>query len=100
MNTLTVNEKNKIVCDAKAAADYMKNGIHRENSWVRVCLLYKGSLATPNKRGVGRLVDALSIYFYDVGFGSKDIGTHYEIACSDAGVSEKAREFIAGWLEK
>jgi len=86
--------------EAKAAAEYMKNGIHRNNSWVRVCLLYKGSHGTPSARGVDRLVDALSIHFDGVGFGSNDIGTHYEIACSDAGVSEKALEYISGWLAK
>ena len=89
-----------ITQEAKAAADYMKNGIHRNNSWVRVCLLYKGSHAAPNEKGIDRLVDALSIHFDGVGFGSNDIGTHYEIACSDSGVSEKANEYIAGWLAK
>lgn len=86
--------------EAKAAAEYLKNGIHRDNSWVRVCLLYKGSHGTPNAKGIDRLVDALSIHFDGVGFGSNDIGMHYEIACSDASVSEKANEYIAGWLAK
>ncbi len=86
--------------EAKAAAEYLKNGIHRNNSWVRVCLLYKGSHAAPNSKGIACLVDALSIHFDGVGFGSNDIGMYYEIACSDASVSEKAREYIAGWLAK
>lgn len=86
--------------EAKAAAEYLENGIHRNNSWVRVVLIYKGSYHSPDKKGVDRLVDALSIHFDGVGFGSSDIGTHYEIACSDAGVSDKAREYISGWLAK
>ena len=100
MTTLTKQQQSKIKREAKAAADYMKNGIHRDNSWVRVCLLYKGSFATPSKSQIDRLVDALSIHFDGVGFGLKDIGEHYEIACSKSSASKLAGEYVNGWLAK
>ena len=99
MTTLTKQQQSKIKREAKAAADYMMDGIHRDNSWVRVCLIYKGSHGV-SERGVGRLVDAMSIHFDGVGFGMKDIGEHYEIACSKSSVSKLAGEYVNGWLAK
>lgn len=87
----------KIKREAQAAAEYLKNGIHRRNSWVRVCLIYKGSY---NAKGIARLVDALSIHFPDVGFASSDIGTHFEIACSDGDTAKLAYEYVNGGLAK
>ena len=97
---LTTKQKARITREAKAAADYMKNGIHRDNTWVRVCLIYKGSHAAPNARGITRLVDALAIHFDGFGFASTDIGTHYEIACSSKRVINLAAEYVNGWLAK
>jgi hypothetical protein len=98
--TLTTKQKAQVTREAKAAAEYMKNGIHRGNTWVRVCLIYKGSHATPNVRGISRLVDALSIHFDGVGFASTNIGAHYEIACSSKRVANLAAEYVNGWLAK
>ena len=78
----------------------MKNGIQPLNGWARVCLMYKGSHATPDKKGIDRLVDALAIHFDGIAFASTDIGAHIEIACSDVRVVQSANEYIAGWLAK
>ena len=53
-----------------------------------------------SERGVGRLVDALSIHFADTGFGMKDVGEHYEIACSKSSVAKLAGEYVNGWFAK
>jgi hypothetical protein len=89
--------KKEIIREAKSAADYMLNGIHRDNTWTRVCLIYKGSHAAT---GIERLTKALSIHFDGVGFGSQDLGAHWEIACANAETAALAREYVNGWLAK
>lgn len=96
----TKTQRNTILQQAKDAAEYMKNGIHRGNSWVRVCLIFKASHRAPSAKGIARIIDALSIHFDGIGFASTDIGSHYEIACSNSGVLEAARGYIDGWIAR